>query len=120
MNTYRAMFSDLRMAVPGFLVAIGSILPVGSAFGATPEAWANYYQEVVAACAAASNLRDPKPGGGLVEFDDRIGFTAVIIDGYYPQPHMKNKRARVLCLFDKRTRAAVVSEADSIARKRGP
>jgi hypothetical protein len=55
-----------------------------------------------------------------VEFDDRIGITAVIIDGYYPQSHTKNKRGRVLCLFDKRTRTVVVSEADSIARKRAP
>jgi hypothetical protein len=52
-----------------------------------------------------------------VEFDDRLGFTALIVDGYYPQPHMKNKRGRVLCLFDRRTRTAVVSDADSIARK---
>jgi hypothetical protein len=87
---------------------------------ATPEAWADYRQEVIAACTAASNLRDPKPGGSLVEFDDRIGITAVIIDGYYPQSHTKNKRGRVLCLFDKRTRTVVVSEADSIARKRAP
>ena len=120
MNMHSAMFLDPRRSVAGLFIAIGSILPVDSAFGATPEAWAAYRQEVVTACAMASNLRDPKPGGSPVEFDDRTGFTAVIIDGYYPQPHMKNKRGRVLCLFDKRTRTAVASEADSIARRRDP
>jgi hypothetical protein len=120
MNTLAATFVDRWRSVPGFLIAIGGILSVDSALGATPEAWAAYRQEVVTACAAASKLRDPKLGGSPVEFDDRLGLTAVIIDGYYPQPHMKNKRGRVLCLFDRRTRTAVVSEADSIARRREP
>ena len=105
---YRSQVSSLQLGHSSCL-----------AFGATPEL-GDGFREVVAACAAASNLRDPKPGGSLVEFDDRIGITAVIIDGYYPQSHTKNKRGRVLCLFDKRTRTVVVSEADSIARKRAP
>jgi hypothetical protein len=93
------------------------VATVGIAHGSTPEAWTAHEKEVVSACAAASNLRDATPGGRLVEFEDRVGFTAVVIDGRYPEPHMKNKRGRVLCLFDKRTRTPFVSDADSILRK---
>jgi len=93
---------------------------VGVANGTTPDGWAAYEKEVVSACVAASNLRDAKPGGKLLDFDDLVGYTAVVIDGRHPQPHMRNKRGRVLCLFDKRTRTAYISEADSMLRKGEP
>jgi hypothetical protein len=80
----------------------------------TPEAWAAHEREVVAACVAASRLRGAKPAGKLIEFDDRVGYSAVVIQGRYPQPHMKNQRGRVLCLFEKKTREVFVSPADSI------
>src|SRR5262249_31613566 len=98
----------------------GVIVGLTPSRAATPEAWVAHEKEVVTACAAASNLHDPTPGGAVVDFDDRVGFTAVIIEGYYPQPRMKHKRGRVLCLFEKRTRIAFVSAADSIVRKRQP
>src|SRR5262245_8147553 len=110
----------LRLFVVGLFIAFTGILGVARTRGATPEAWAAYEKEVVTACTAASKLRDPKPGGSTVDFDDRVGVTALIIDGYYPQPHLKNKRSRVLCLFDKRTRMAFVSAADSIVRRPQP
>ncbi len=101
-------------------VVLVDVATVGAAHSATPDAWAAYEKEVVAACVAASDLRAARPAGKLVDFDDRVGFTAVVIDGRYPQPHMKNKRGRVLCLFDKQTRTASVSEADSMLQKREP
>ena len=101
-------------------IASLDIATVGLAHGTTPDAWVAHEKEVVSACAAASNLREAKPGGSLVDFDDRVGFTAVVINGRYPQSHMKSKRGRVLCLFDKRTRTPFVSDADSMLRKRGP
>jgi hypothetical protein len=101
-------------------IAFFAVSIVGVAHGTTPDAWAAHEREVVSACAAASNLRDAKPGGSLVVFDDRVGFTAVVIDGRYPQPQTNNKRGRVLCLFDKRTRTPFVSDADSMLREREP
>ncbi|MGH8680845.1 MAG: hypothetical protein ACREVP_04970 [Burkholderiales bacterium] len=116
MKTFRTAYIFLTAVAIGFI----DIATVGVAHGTTPDAWAAHAKEVVSACAAASNLRDAKPGGNIVDFDDRAGFTAVVIDGRYPQPHMKNKRGRVLCLFDKRTRTPFVSDADSMLRKREP
>ncbi len=99
------------------LITIGHAAAVA---GSTPDAWAAHEREVIAACAAASNLLDARPGGSLVEFDDRVGFSGLVIEGRYPQAHMKGRRGRVLCLFDKRTRTPFVSDADSFLRKRDP
>jgi hypothetical protein len=88
--------------------------------GSTPQAWDAYTQEVTAACVAASGLRGAHPAGDLVEFDDRIGITVLLIAGRYPQPHMHDARAHVLCLFDRRTRKASVADADHISRRTRP
>ncbi len=114
------MHVEPRHLTMALFFASGGMLAAAPAQGATPDAWTDHQKEVAAACESASNLRDPRVGGGFAEFDDRVGYTAVIIDGRYPQPHMKNKRGRVLCLFDKRTRAAFVSPADSLARRPSP
>lgn len=97
------------------LLAFG-LTASGLSGGATPDAWADYVREVKEACVAASGLRGAKVAGKPVEFDDRVGVTAVVIDGRYPQPHMKNRRGRVLCLFDKKTRMPFVSEANELMR----
>ena len=102
-------FSTTHVSLAAATIAFIAAAMVGVANGTTPDAWAAYEKEVVSACVAASNLLDAKPGGKLLDFDDRIGFTAVVIDGRYPQPHMRNKCGRVLCLFDKQTRTAYVS-----------
>jgi hypothetical protein len=114
MKTTRIVRTPLMVAAFAFLGAA----PAGVAYGATPEAWAAHEKEVVSACVAASNLRKARPGGEVMEFDDRVGFSAVFIEGRHPQPHMKNQRARVLCLFDKRTRTPFVADADSMLRSR--
>jgi hypothetical protein len=80
----------------------------------TPDAWSAYDQEVLKACVAASSLREARPAGARVDFDDRIGYSALLIVGHYPQPHMNNQPGRELCLFDRRTRTASVSDADRL------
>ena len=99
MEMFRTTHLSLTVAALGFL----EIAMVGVAHGTPPEAWAANETEVVAASAAASNLREAKPGGSLVDFADRVGFTAVVIDGRYPQPDMNNKRSRVLSLLPQRS-----------------
>lgn len=104
--------TGLRMAVVS-----GGLATQVLANAATPDAWAAHDREVTSACVKASNLRGARPGGKIIEFDDRVGFTGLVIDGRYPQPHMKNQPGRVLCLFDKRTRTAFVSAADLLVRR---
>ena len=88
----------------------------GSGHAATPDAWADYEKAVITACINASGLRNAKAAGKLVDFDDRLGISAIVIQGRYSQKHMNNARGRVLCLFDKKTQTPYVSEAKELLR----
>jgi hypothetical protein len=90
------------------------------AAASTPEAWSAYDQEVLKACVAASSLRDARPAGARVDFDDRVGYSALLIVGHYPQPHMSNQAGRELCLFDRRTRTASVADAERLIMPKAP
>jgi hypothetical protein len=94
--------------------AIPAALTAGATLASTPQAWKAYDAEVLKACLAASSLRNAHAAGQRVDFDDAIGYSALLLAGSYTQPHMKNRSGRELCLFDRRTRTATVSEADAI------
>ncbi|WP_413661842.1 hypothetical protein [Metapseudomonas otitidis] len=47
-------------------------------------------------------------------FDDRLGLTALMITGRYPQPHMKGRSGNELCLYARKTGNAYISEADRL------
>lgn len=98
-----------------FLSAVASLVVLAlPAHATTPDAWKSHKAEVIAKCTKASGLQDAKLVGELIEYDDSIGLTAALIAGTYPQPHMRNKPGRSLCLFDKRSRTANVAPADSL------
>ena len=104
------------MFVKGFLVlalAVGAL----SVHASTPTAWKDYDQRVTQACVAASGLKDVKPVGGLVQYDDRVPVTALVLAGRYPQKHMKNAPGRELCVWDRKAGKAYVSEADQLLPK---
>jgi hypothetical protein len=82
----------------------------GSAVASSPDAWAEYEQEVTTACFAASGFKEPKAHTDLILFGDDVGRDAVIVEGIYPQPHMSGAKGMMLCLFDKAARKAAVSE----------
>lgn len=98
--------------------AILSLVILGSwneaALATAPDASAAYDKEVVSSCVQASGLRNARPAGEAADFDDRIGYTALVIQGRYPQPHMKNRSGRVLCLFEKRSKTPYVAPADAM------
>jgi hypothetical protein len=80
-----------------------STLPVQAS---SPEAWAELFRRASAACVKASELKKAK-AGTPIDFSDKV---LVIVEGTWPQPHMKNAAARLACLYDKRTRAAEVAD----------
>lgn len=80
----------------------------------SPDAWEEHGKEVVSECAKASGLANPKLVGEVVEYGDDVGFSAALIAGNYPQPHMDNAPGRSLCLFDRRSRKAHASSADEL------
>jgi hypothetical protein len=77
-----------------------------SANASSPDAWTELFKRASAACIKASELKKPK-AGPPVDFPDKV---LVIVDGIWPQPHMKNAPARLACLYDKRARTATVAE----------
>lgn len=96
-----------------------SLLAIGVAAGklaaaSTSEAWAAFEKEVVSACTKASGLADARPAGRAVDFDDSVGYTALLVAGRFPQPHMHGKETRVLCLFDRRTRKPAIADAEAL------
>ena len=84
------------------------------AHASSPDAWATYDKAVLAGCTKASGLKGVKPVGDAAQFDDRVGYTALLLQGQYPQKHMKGAQGTELCLYDKKSKTAYVTEWDSI------
>ena len=84
------------------------------AMASSPAAWSAHDREVAESCSKASGLKNAVATGKPIVFDDRVGVTALLVSGRYPQPHMKNQLGRVLCLFDRKSREATVSPADQL------
>lgn len=100
-----------------FFVVLGPVVGLACsppASASSPDAWSSHKTEVVAKCSQASGLKDAKLVGELIEYDDGVGYTAALIAGAYPQPHMRNQPGTSLCLFDKRSRTAHAAPADDL------
>lgn len=89
---------------------LACVLFTGAAQAASPEAWIQYRKQVVKACLAASQLKDAHARSKPVEFDDQVGYSALLIEGRYPQAHMKSQKGTELCLYNKQHQQAHVSE----------
>jgi len=95
-------------------VALLAALFVGSVQASSDAAWQAQDKQQREACLALSHLQNKKVLGAPVLFDDSVGYTALMIGGCYPQKHMQGKQGRELCLFQRSTGKAVISEADSL------
>jgi hypothetical protein len=84
------------------------------AHASSPDAWAAYDKAVLASCTKASGLKNAKPVGNAAQFDDRVGYTALLLQGQYPQKYMKGQQGTELCLYNKQSKTAYVTEWDSI------
>jgi hypothetical protein len=104
----------MRRPLPNHAFLLTLALITGAAQASSPEAWSAHDKEVAAACVKASGLKNAKPAGQPMAYDDSVGITALLVAGRYPQAHMKNRPGRVLCLFDRKKHEAVVTEADQI------
>ncbi|MBD2104823.1 hypothetical protein [Leptolyngbya sp. FACHB-261] len=102
------------------LVAGGLLLVGGVAEASSPEAWTQHEREVRSRCLALSGLRNAQAVGEIVGFDDRVGYDALLVRGNYAQAQMNNQTGQVLCLFDRRTRRAYISDAENLMQPRRP
>jgi heat shock protein HslJ len=85
------------------------VLAATSAIAATPDSYAKLDKESEAACLKAANL-----GGAAVlapiRYSDRVGIDARVVTGIWPQPHMKGAKAKMLCLYNRKTKRVEVQE----------
>lgn len=92
------------------LVALGLAAIAAPAMASSNAAWKQLETEATRACVKASAFRRPRVSN-LVIFEDRVGQVAMLVTGIFPQIHMKGASGTNLCLFDRRTKRAVVEEA---------
>ena len=82
-----------------------------SGYASPPEAWSEHERKVIETCTKASGFREAKAEGDIMLFPDEVGYSALFIRGHYPQLHMKNREGLVLCMFNRSTNKAYVTEA---------
>ncbi|MGE5267498.1 MAG: hypothetical protein ACM3L9_09060 [Deltaproteobacteria bacterium] len=96
--------NDKTVIIVALSVVAGSTT---TAIAASPDKWTELMQRASAACMRASELKGAK-SSAPVDFTDKV---LVMVDGVWPQPHMKNAPARFACLYDKRAQTAEANEA---------
>ena len=115
-NARRAGLHGLGPRLHAMCIGAGLLAGGGAGYASTPEAWSAFDEEVLRACVAASSLKGAQAAGTRIDFDDQAGVSALLLSGHYAQPRMHNKPGAELCLFDRRSRKAVVTEADQFIR----
>ena len=96
------------------LMFLGFTALAAQAHASSPEAWAIHDKTVLASCIKASGLKNAEPVGTAAQFDDRVGYTALLLQGQYPQKHMNGATGTELCLYHKKSKTAYVTEWDAI------
>ncbi|WP_028696399.1 hypothetical protein [Pseudomonas cremoricolorata] len=91
-------------------ILITCALASGAAHASSSQAWNEHRQLMLKSCLAASQFKDAHARGKPAEFDDQVGYSAMLIEGVYPQKYMKGRTGTELCLYDRRVQKAFVSE----------
>ncbi len=124
--------NELKTAGNGFFLPDGVILKVSLflffwlmsfaaiATASNAEAWQRHRQEVIRSCVQASQLSDAAPVGSAIEFNDDAGYTALLLEGRYRKKNDNKSGGLELCLFDKRTKKAYISDATGLAPESPP
>ncbi len=77
------MYSRPRLSLSLLLL----ISPV--ALASSPTAWQENQQVMRQACINASTLSKVKIVGQPIDYDDSVGYSALLLEGHYPQKQMK-------------------------------
>lgn len=111
------------MILRNLSIFVIALLTCACTQAATPEAWAAHDQTLLAKCLQASHFKNPHAAGSPALFDDSIGYTALLLKGTYPQKFMNNRSGTELCLFQRATQKALITEWDgaiTAPRVKGP
>lgn len=94
-------------------LALVVVAAIPAARASSPAAWAQLEKDTAAACAKASDLKDPVVHPATVRFDDAVGIDARWVTGAWKPAHMKGAKTSMLCLYDRKTKRAVAQEAEA-------
>jgi hypothetical protein len=90
------------------LAALTTMLAcAGPVAASTPEAWQELFAEASRQCSAVSGLLDAAALAQPVDLGDVV---LVLVAGMWPQPHMKQAPAHLLCRYSKASGEAMVIE----------
>lgn len=92
------------------ILLILAVLFVNTTMASSDDAWEEHNKQVIETCLKQSGFNKAKAVGDIISFSDSVGYDALLVEGRYPQPHMKNKKGKVLCLFNRKTSLAEISE----------
>ena len=92
------------------LALLSGILLSSAVHASSDQAWTDHDKQLLRTCIAASQLKDVRALGKSAEFDDRMAYSALLLEGRFPQKHMNNRKGTELCLYDRRQKRAVVTE----------
>jgi hypothetical protein len=99
-------------------LALLLLVAAGPALASSDQAWQAQERDMRERCLAASQLQHARIAGEPVLFDDRLGISALLLSGRYPQPHMQGQRGRELCLYQRSSGTAHIAEADRLLKGR--
>ena len=104
-----------RVRMPGLvgLLLVSTALADGAALASSPDAWRAYDRQVRTACVAASRLAAARVKGKRVDVLD-LDISALLLEGTYPQPHMRGQKGLELYLFERRSGRAKVADGDRL------
>jgi hypothetical protein len=83
-----------------------AICTIATAQASSSDAWTELWKKSQAGCRKAVNFKNDK-ARGPVDFEAAVLW---VVEGRYPQPHMKNAKGVMYCLYDKTTGKTQVSE----------
>jgi hypothetical protein len=85
----------VRHRLAAFAVFIAGL---GTAHASTPQAWQELFAAAGRQCAAESGLLDAAALAQPIDLGDVV---LVLVGGMWPQPHMKQAPAHLLCRYSK-------------------
>lgn len=91
------------------LISAMSLAIATPSYAATPDSWAKLDAATQAACIKVSGLTNAT-ASPPIRFSDKLLMDARVIEGVWPQPHMKGARASMLCLYNRKTKQVEVQE----------
>jgi hypothetical protein len=87
------------------------LLAATPVWAASPDTWAQALSDAKLACRKASDFKNAAVVGKPLVFSDSNGKTAILVSGIWRPEHMKGARGTMLCLYDRASRTAEVTEA---------